>query len=377
MTRPVRGPGSGREPRSRNTARAGVSCPTMPGIDRWIVLVLVGCIAAPSANAAPPPCVDTSPRPKPRILATGIAAIVEPPSPASPVFLGWGTPNGHHHQLRRRSLRPVDRGKGVRIADDRYQYRLECQNDCNSERRTSLGRARGVVRIDPKTGRRLRLTRDYHGIGNLLPYRDHVYWGTFPHDHGGGVYRVHRDGGPTTEVWSGDAVRDLLPYPDGILVVAARSIVWIPADGSAAQVVSRGVQSTAVLAGDSFYVAEYGHPYWASPDAGFIRRIPRDGRPPMQLAEPLRWPTAIAVHRDTVYFVRQESGAIWSVPATGGAVRAVVTANTAPGQPCLHALGLWADDRGLFLWYGLEFLGGALYVVPWATVRARGRTPAE
>lgn len=377
MTRPVRGPGSGREPRPCNAARVTVSAWTMPGIDRWIVLALVGCIAVPDAAAAPPPCADTSPRPTPRVLGVGVIAIVETPSPTSPVFLGWGTPDGHHHQLRRRSLRAVDRGKGVRLADDRYQYALACWHDCNSKRRTSFGRARGIVRIDPRTRRQVRLTSDYHGIGNVLPYRDHVYWGTFPHDHGGSVYRVHRDGGATTEVWRGDAVRDLLPYPDGILVIAERSIVWIPADGSAAQVVSRGVQSTAVLAGDSFYVAEYGHPYWASPDAGFIRRIPRNGGPPVQLAGPMRWPTAIAVRGDTVYFVRQESGAIWSVPTTGGAVRAVVTANTAPGQPCLHALGLWADDRGLFLWYGLDLLGGALYFVPWAAVRARGTTPAE
>jgi hypothetical protein len=333
--------------------------------------------------AAEPPCIDLAPRPAPLIIAAGIDAIVETPSPASPVFLGWATTDGHHHQLSNRSLLPVDRGEGVLVADERYQYDRECQHGCDRERSTSLGRGLGIVRVDPVTGQRLRLTRAYSGISTVLPYREHVYWGTYPHAIGGGVYRVHRGGGDVTELWSGDKVGDLVPYRDGILVIGERRIAWLPASGGAATIVTRRGRSAAVVAGDAYYVAEYGDPYWDSADSGSIRRIPRTGGRAVTLAGPLRWPTAIAVRGDAVYFVRRESSTIWMVPTTGGAVRAAIPSIEPDGKesPCAESLGLWADDRGLFYLRGQDFIGtSTLYHVPWADLATAttspGRTPA-
>lgn len=271
----------------------------------------------------------------------------------------------------------VDRGPGDQVEgrtwDERNWYRLTCIGDCRPE--SSHGVALAVVAIDRKTGAETRLTSGDRafgdGGGDLLAYGDHVYWGTYPHDSGGGVYRVAKAGGAPETVWEGGAIDRLLAFPDGILAIAGWSLIWIPRDGGKpTEVVRVGWEISAVATdGDAWFFAERGDRFWQSADSGSIYRVPRAGGAPTRLLGPIRWPTALAVRGDRLYYMIEDSDAVWSIAKTGGPPTIVIPEDPQlAARPCLSTLALWVDERGLFRYRGRPYERDGVNVLtftPW------------
>ena len=358
-------------------ALAVVACDRSPPPPTPSAAEVVPPAPAPSADAAvaaddeePEPCPKTaapaSATATPQLIASGVLELLGS-SPA----IRWIGADEHVHELgadlTQRDLGSIEALGGWRW-DERYAYRLQCFEAC--EDRTSAGVPRAVVRVDRKTGKTLRLGKGDYGAGNILPYRGYVYWGTSPHERSGGVYRIRRTGGDAEMLWSRDFVRDLVPYDDGILIVGKAGIAWLPAGSRPATAVFRGAARAATVTDDAFYVAERGDPYWQSADSGFIHRIPRRGGAGEKLVGPVRWPQAIAVHGDRVYYMLSESAAVWSVPTRGGPATIAVPEVAGPSSdPCQESKWLAADDRGLFWLRTAWRESGSLYHAPWAAVR--------
>jgi hypothetical protein len=301
--------------------------------------------------------------------------------------LRWIARDEHLHELGADPKRPVDLGGGNKLRgpvwDDRYFYRRHCFKNCDGG--TSLGVPAAIERIDRATGASTQLSDHHYGLHRILLFGDHVYWGIYGHQIGGGVWRVPKAGGKEEQVRIArnpedeDRVEELTPYPDGILVQGTQSIAWIPAHGMPRTIVAVEQDAgPAVRDGEAFYVAEGGDPYWQSKDSGFIHRVDADGKN-TRLAGPVRWPSAIATHGAHIYFMLRDSGDVWSVPKAGGAPTVVVQ-NGPRKRQCDETLGLWADDRGLFWLRGQRFMGDGdtLYFAAWSTLTSpeRSRTPS-
>ena len=207
-------------------------------------------------------------------------------------------------------------------------------------------------------------------------FGDHVYWGVYGHQIGGGVSRVAKAGGDQEKIriaadaMPEDKVSALRGYANGILVQGTRTIAWIPANGERPRVILEvsARMGPAVLDGDSFYIAEYGEPHWQAEASGYIHRVALADGKHTKLTGVVRWPSAIATFGSNVYFMRSESADIWAVPKAGGNVR-VVVANGPCTEPCDTSLGLWTDERGLFWLRGKELVEGErLYFLPWSAI---------
>lgn len=286
--------------------------------------------------------------------------------------LRWAAQDGHFHELGADPLHPTDLGPSSEfkstVWDDRYWYRVRCYHDC--EPRTDLGAPVAIERVDRVTGERVRLTEDDHGIHGIALLDDHVYWGIYGHQIGGGIKRVRTRGGPQETVLTRQRIERLHAYDDGILVEAVAMVGWIPKVGEPTQLLAARGIGGAARDGDDVYVAERGDPYWQSSDSGYIHRI-HDGKD-IKLAGPVRWPSAIAAYGPNVYFMLSETGDLWSVPKAGGPVHLVIAGPRI--EPCDNSLGLWADARGLFWLRGHELFGATgqrLYFLPWSAVPAR------
>lgn len=335
-----------------------------------------------------PPAIDT------HLSATTPQCGLPPAGPGQPVIvatnllllqhhmpLRWATA-GRVYELGADPLRPIDLGDERtflgRVWDDRYWYRLRCCcAECYDGMIDSFGDPETIEQIDRVTGKVRWLTRGHYGIEAMLPYGAYLYWGIFGHAIQGGVTRVLREGGPEEEVVfptddvhrHQDLVSRLVPYPDGILVDAAESIGWIPADGQPPRMVLRVADGggAAVRDGDDFYVVEYGDGYGGTPASGYIHRVTADGTD-YRLAGPILHPSAIAAHGDHVYFMRREIGDIERVPKAGGAVQ-LVFEPTDDALNCGNTIGMWADDRGLFWARGARSDASYLYFWPWPNAR--------
>lgn len=322
-----------------------------------LAFLATGCGREPATGEQPSAKGDPCPKSAtataadaPIVIADGIQVV------RSQMPLRWGAADGHLYELGADPRAPKDLGaiagfKGP-VWDDKYWYRATCYENCES--RTSMGIPHAVERIDRATGESKRLGKGDYGLNSILPFGEHVYWGVYGHQIGGGVSRVSKDGGEQEEIriaakpHEEDKVADLIAYPDGILVQGTETLAWIPASGDRPRLILRVDRrmGSAVRDGDAFYVAEQGDPYWQAQDSGYIHRVSADGRD-TKLAGPIRWPSAIATFGPNVYFMLRQSSDIWSVPKQGGKPTRVLTDGPRI-QDCDESQGLWADERGLF-----------------------------
>ena len=294
--------------------------------------------------------------------------------------LRWLGADGHVYELADDPRSPKDLGDGREFKgrewDEKYWYRTECFRDCDE--RTSMGLPKEIVRIDRVSGEMKRLSKEHYGISVVLPFREHVYWGIFGHQRDGGVWRVPKAGGAeelihlAADKQREDKISALSSFPDGIIVQGTRTLGWIPVHGKPKKVfASENEVGPAVRDGNDFYIAEEGDLYWASKDSGFIHRVSADGTD-TKLVGPVRWPSAIATYGADVFFMLRESGDVWSVPKAGGASHLAI--NGPRTAACDTALGMWADQRGLFWARGIDSLlrreTATIFFAPWSSLRS-------
>ena len=353
--------------RSRDESKQPIAAPEKP----------MEPAAAPRVPEPPDPCpksqtsVATN---APRLVADKIHVISEAP-------LRWVGLDKQVYELAEDPSRPTKLGAvddfESLVWDDKYWYRRKCYDDCLAD--DSLGTHDAVERIDRITGESKRLGTGDYGLGNILLYGDHVYWGVFGHQLEGGVFRISKQGGAEEAIRIDpdarfeDRIQELRPYRDGILVEGLMTVGWIPASGPPRLILeltgNTGV-GAAVLDDDGFvYVAEEGDRYWESKGSGYILRVPLAGGEGKKLAGPVKAPAAIASFGPNVYFMLENEPGVWAVPKGGGPTKRVLTIER-DDSPCNEPVGLWADRRGLFWLLGLKYFGShKLFFQPWSAIK--------
>jgi hypothetical protein len=95
----------------------------------------------------------------------------------------------------------------------------------------------------------------------------------------------------------------------------------------------------------------------------------RDGRCALEAclgsssSGPLKSPAAIATFGSNVYFLLRNGTDIWVVSKAGGKAQRFVTLPDTQSH-CDRAMGLWADERGLFWLVGWP-RDQAIHFMPW------------
>lgn len=112
------------------------------------------------------------------------------------------------------------------------------------------------------------------------------------------------------------------------------------------------------LALDANYV------YYTDAPAGAVRRVPKTGGPPMDVATGLSGPSDIVVDGTEVYVIETgEVGAIAKVPAEGGAPVRIAQNQAAPGSLFVTASDVYWIDAGLFDTATQKYVGAGVMKV--------------